>query len=261
MIAAALLACRPAAPPSDPLTPLMEDSATGSASCPDADQDRLDDCAEAALGTDPTVQDTDGDGYFDGDEVAVGSDPTDADSRIYAGGWPYHPDKDRLGDPGFGGVAAQGAQIPRFVGTDQFGQAVDLYDFAGAGVPLVLDVSAGWCDPCRDLAGWLAGAPSATFDAVPGWAAVRDDLAAGRISWITILFEDDAVQPAEGPFCAEWAEAFPNDRVAVLADPASQLTDWLFPSAYPNLHLVGADMVLQVYDPFGPGRVLDALSE
>jgi hypothetical protein len=149
--------------------------------------------------------------------------------------------------------------VPRFVGADQFGQPVDLYDLAGHGVPVVLDVSAGWCDPCRELAAWLDGAPSATFDVVPEWAAIRADVEEGRVLWVTLLFEDDVSQPADAAFAAEWAAAFPNPAIPVLADPESALTDWLFPGAYPSLNLASDAMILEVYDPFGFDAALDAL--
>jgi Bacterial TSP3 repeat len=46
----------------------------------DSDSDGLNDCAEAALGTDPHNPDTDGDGLSDGDEVGRGTDPLKADT-------------------------------------------------------------------------------------------------------------------------------------------------------------------------------------
>ena len=51
------------------------------APCLDTDADRLDDCDELELGTDPSLADTDGDGDLDGDELAEGTDPLSADNR------------------------------------------------------------------------------------------------------------------------------------------------------------------------------------
>jgi hypothetical protein len=225
----------------------------------DADFDRLDECEELRIGTDPARPDTDGDAYLDGDEIREATDPLDAASRIYTGGWPYFADKDRLGDPGFDGAAAAGAQVPRFVGVDQFGEAVDLYDLAGHGVPIVLDVSTGWCAPCRELAGWLSGEPSPTFDADPAWASIRAAVDEGDVQWVTILFEDAEAVPADAAFAAEWAETWPNDRIPILADGDSALTDWLWPAGFPNLHVLSETMILEVYDPFGFADALDAL--
>jgi hypothetical protein len=177
----------------------------------------------------------------------------------YAGGWPCNPDKDALGEPPWDGVADEGLQVPRFVGEDQFGEPVDLYDLAGHGVPAVLDVSAGWCDPCQALARWLEGEDVDGFD--PAWDPIRDAVAAGDLLWVTVLFEDAANQPATGAFSADWSAEFPNDAVPVLADPDKQLTDWLFPAAYPNVHLLSDAMVLEVYDPFGFDRTFAALAD
>src|SRR5439155_6949053 len=96
----------------------------------DADSDYLSDADEAKRGTDPYNPDTDGDSYLDGDEVLMGTDPLDAKSRIYQGGWPFQRDKDQVVDPGFATKPVLGAIVPRLVAHDQFGELVDLYDFA-----------------------------------------------------------------------------------------------------------------------------------
>ena len=107
--------------------------------------------------------DTDGDGYTDLQEEHFGSNPNDVSSLIYKGGWPYNVDKDYMPYINFKDcssipygngcqctedsqcmegskceilftsqncVPKQGAQLPRFIGIDQFGDNVDLYDFA-----------------------------------------------------------------------------------------------------------------------------------
>ena len=97
----------------------------------DTDGDYLDDGDEHTRGTDPLIMDTDADGYIDGDEVHAGTDPLDITDVIYIGGWPYNRDKDALGDPQLEGISPEtGSQFARLRRIDQFGDEVDLYDFA-----------------------------------------------------------------------------------------------------------------------------------
>jgi hypothetical protein len=224
----------------------------------DGDEDFLTNAEEAELGTDPANPDTDADEYKDGDEVLEGTDPLDPASVIYAGGWPYQRDKDQIEDPGFEGEATVGGVMPRLVGFDQFGDEVDVYDFALHGRPIVVDLSAIWCEACKDLARWLAGEPS-TLDASPEYAPIVAKVRAGEIHWITVIFED-ALGNAAGPeHAVAWAETFPHPDVAVLADDDRALADFLYPGSFPNLQLLDEDMTFRVYDRFDYRPALDAL--
>ena len=103
----------------------------------DSDGDRLDDCEEADLGTDPDQPDTDDDGTSDGDEVECVSDPLDASEQCYACGW-------RHGDPG--DLVSTGAGLGDVVENvpflDPCEEVVDLWDFAGE--YHILFVTAAW---------------------------------------------------------------------------------------------------------------------
>lgn len=110
----------------------------------DTDDDGLTDFEESQGTTDPLNADTDGDTYLDFDEIAEGTDPSDPESRIYTGYWPYNRDKDAIADPGWDGAAREGETVPRFIAVDQFGDEVDLYDFAGHDKPIVLNLTAEW---------------------------------------------------------------------------------------------------------------------
>jgi hypothetical protein len=224
----------------------------------DPDGDYLSDAKEAELGTDPNNPDSDGDSYLDGDEVLENTDPLDADSVIYQGGWPYQRLKDDIVDPGFDGQAVVGSVIPRLVSVDQFGQQVDLYDFAKHGVPVVVDLSAGWCAACLDAAAWLDGEPSnlgmmSEFDAIP------EMVRSGEIYWITVVFEDASANPATAADAAAWHANAPNEHVAVLADDDRAMFDHLWPGAYPALFVVDEDMALTVYDRYDYAPALRSL--
>jgi hypothetical protein len=236
-------------------------SSTGSTpQAGDADGDYLPDDEEVELGTDPHDPDTDGDTYLDGDEVLEQTDPLDPESRIYRGGWPYQRLKDQIADPGFDGTPMVGGVIPRLVAFDQFGDELDLYDFALHGRRVVIDLSALWCGACKDLAAWLGGEPS-MLDAKTELSEVPNLVNSGRIHWITVLFED-AFGNAAGPEQAvAWAEAFPNPQIAIVADNDRIMYDFLFPGSFPSIQVLDEDMTLRVYDRFDYEGALQFLLE
>lgn len=226
----------------------------------DVDGDYLTADEEASHGTDPANPDSDGDSYVDGDEVLEGTDPLDPLSLIYRGGWPYQRNKQSIVDPGFDSMPAVGAVIPRVMGVDQYGEEVDLYDFALHGRAVVIDLSALWCTACRDMALWLDG-QSSTFDAQQEFGAIVAMVESGEIHWITVIFED-AVGVAAGPEEAiAWYEAFPNPRIPVLADNDRALYDYLFPGSMPSLQVLDEDMTIRVYDRYDYATALRSLLE
>lgn len=207
----------------------------------DTDGDGLSDAEEADLGTDPNAVDSDGDGYEDGHEVSEGTDPTDPDDGIYTGGWPYQPDKGSWEDPGLFGALGIGDTMGSFSGTDQHGDTVELYDLFGHSKPVVIDLSAQWCVPCQQIAGWLEDEPYETFD---GLEAARDAVDSGDLLWVTVLIQDDNLGPATSQTVSEWHETFPHPAIPVLADPQGALHAHFGGPVYPALFLVDSDRTL-----------------
>jgi hypothetical protein len=235
-------------------------TSTGGDPAADPDADYLSNADEAIHGTDPADPDSDDDTYLDGDEVLEGSDPLASASLIYQGGWPYQRMKDQIVDPGFVGPPTLGGVLPHLIAYDQFGELVDVYDFALHGRPIVIDLSAIWCEACKDLSRWLEGEPS-NLDMSPEYAGIPARVSSGEIYWITVIFED-ALGNAAGPeHAVAWAESFPNAKVTILADNDRALFDFLFPGSYPNLQVLDEDMTLRVYDRFDYKPALDSLLE
>ena len=229
----------------------------------DTDGDGLSDDEEAALGTDPELVDSDGDGYSDFEEHDAGTDPLDTASVIYTGGWPYNPNKDALNDPGWETPGTTGDSVPNFTAYDQYGDLVQLYDFAGRGKPIVLDVGTPWCSPCKALAAYLSTGDMDELvwndegDYYPWWsedyADLRRMIQDEEIYWITVLFsESDSSGPTDQSDCEAWDAAFPNEHIPVLADSDLALHGFLAIESFPAMSVVDSDMKMVVHSPTGP---------
>ena len=115
-------------------------------------------CVLLAVGCTPPVEpsdpppplDTDGDGYDDELELAEGSSPTDGFSWPEGDcSWPDFSDE-AAADGVVGTGWALGDVIPDFQLFDSHGGPLSLYQYYG--FVILLDFSAGWCNPCRAVA-------------------------------------------------------------------------------------------------------------
>jgi len=197
------------------------------------------------------VVETDADTDTDTDtDVADADTDTDTDEPFvspYAGGWPFNPDKEALQDPGLGRTIAVGDQVGNFTAVDQFGESVQLYDFAGHGKPVMLDISAEWCLPCQDIGVWLEGGDEFQTEFLAGFGqydAVRDAVDAGDLYWITILAQDGSGRPADATSVQRWSTNYPHDRIPVLADDTGAMMFHLDLGFFPSIFLVDSDMTL-----------------
>lgn len=206
----------------DGLTDTQEEEFGSDPNSADSDEDGVDDATEYEMGLDPNSVDSDGDGYEDSWEIAEGSDPADESSLIYKGGWPYQPDKDSYNAPTSTAEtdSSLGSALPRFELMDQFGEQVDIYDFAGQGKYIVVDVSAMWCPPCQSMASWLAG------NDYDGWGSyvpnVADKVHNGEIYWITVLGENNNGRVPTEENLYSWYTDYPDDNIPVFADTSNK---------------------------------------
>lgn len=225
----------------------------------DTDGDGLSDKDEFDLGTDGTVTDSDADGYLDGDEVTEGSDPTDPSSLIYTGGWPYNADKDSMVDPGMDDKAGKGNMLADIQLIDQFGEVVDIYDFANSGKPLIIDVSTVWCGWCREMAAWLGGdmeeAATETaegynweesFKSADWYDVIPEMVQNGDVYWVTILTEDSSGGTPKEKDASRWANDFPNDQIPILVDTEGNIETYMKVKGFPCVDLVDPNFLFEV---------------
>ena len=204
-----------------------------------------------------------------------------APSYTYKGGWPVNPRSDEIIDPGFdlpcpGPIGCEcrsdadcenqncsahpkgnycvpkaGDLIPRFEAIDQFGESVDLYDFAHQGKMILLELSAAWCSPCNDLASWIT-TNDLTIRENPWWKdqylPIRDMIKNGDVQLINIMFEGKVKTTTVIPEdVVKWYKKYPDHHVPILADEYRFLHSWVKPTGLPCIFLLDENMHLINY--------------
>ncbi len=230
----------------------------------DDDGDGLTNGEEDELGTDRDAIDSDGDGYSDFDEVQTDHDPLDSEDMIYTGGWPYNPDKDDMEDPGWEGRAKEGNMVPRHVGYDQYGDTFDLYDMAGHGKPIIIDISAEWCSYCQELAKYM-GSQESYFDqyerSYPELKVVREAIENGDLIWVEYLDQNQSGATISEKDLEQWEKNYGMPNTPVVADEEMLWLGWTKLRGYPTLILADDTMTILAYDSADYFSQLSAAAE
>jgi len=198
-------------------------------------------------------------------------EPDDDASSEEQSGWPKNPFKDDIPDPGWDSIPGIGTVMPNFQAIDQYGNVVELYDFAGQGVPVVIDVGTWFCEPCKALASYLSeGDPSPFYEDNDedgkvdfawwneSYEVVYDLVDSGQLIWITVLYSLGDPVTAEDVFL--WHEEWPNPHIPVLADTSLQLQEYLGVSAMPRIDVLNEDMIFEIFETGGPTKGMKYVS-
>lgn len=201
--------------------------AVGCSGDKDDDNDGLTNAEEKELGLDKDNPDFDGDGWLDGEEVEYDSDPDD-DGEVV--------------------TAERGNPILNFEVIDQDGERYMLRDLASQGKPMIIDVSASWCSPCRQMATWLESeTPTGSY--LDAYDNVRLAVASDDVLWLTFISQNLQGNDAGLPTIEAWYDDFPYPKVPVLVDREQSFAQWMELQAFPTTMWVNPDMTIQQYDP------------
>ena len=207
--------------------------------------------------------------------LMASSDPINVE---YFGGWPINLNKSEIKDPGpidcsgdlksdtcscikdeecysgkcfnsprVGGYCLQmpGAVLPQFKLMDQFGEEVNLYDFAGHGKFIVIEMSTSWCAPCQQLAAWITD-NDLSVTSHKWWRKeyniIRNLIADKKIFFINIQTQDVYKTPASIESLEDWYNMYTDEHVPILADSKYEVRDWVRPTGYPTIIVLNDKM-------------------
>ena len=170
---------------------IFDDGGSGGGGDEDSDGDGLTDAEEEELGLDPNSADTDMDGFTDSEEVDAGTDG--AVCWDVPTGWSQCQGlaaADGVKKTGYG----VGDTVGSFPGIDQNGETIEFYQFYSQIV--VLDLSAGWCGPCR----------SAAEDAESEYQSYKAD----GVQFVHLMVDDDSYDGyvTDEDFVGDWADQY-----------------------------------------------------
>ena len=228
--------------------------------------------------------DKDRDGYSDEQERHAGTDPFSHKSIIYSGLWPYNVEKHKIKDPGFGecpeGIGCECTNInkcppqsscqklyigsycvpeikaimPRFQGIDQFGEEVDIYDFANQGKNILIEIGSASATPSQELSAWR----SYVHEEVKNrqwwnekFEKIHSIIDNGDIFWIHVIHRNKQKEKATGETVESWYELYSHDNVAILADPEARIKNWVRPTGMPTIIVLNEKMELIVHSSRG----------
>jgi len=220
-----------------------------------------------------------------------------ANQEGYFGDWPVNPNKNEIENPGFGMdcqsdlksarcncstnddcksgecfssprsgqycLQGAGTIFPQFKLMDQFGEEVDLYDFAGHGKLIVLEMSTAWCAPCQKLAAWLTDNDLAVTNHKwwkEEYNIIRDLVNDQKVFFITIQVQDSYKTPSSLESLEDWYNMYPHEQIPLLADSDYGVRDWMRTSGYPTIIVLNDKMEIVQFSLRGWHDSFDLIS-
>ena len=218
----------------------------------------------------------------------------------YFGGWPINEEKNQIQDPGFipdcdsldvlkktgcecladrdcySGkcfnsprvgkycIQGKGTIFPRYKLMDQYGEMVDLYDFANQGKLIVIEFSTSWCQPCKDFAAWLSFGDQ-TVTSHRFWkeefSIIKELIKKEKIYFINIQSQDRYREPSSLESIEEWAYDYPDEMIPIFSDSNYDVRNWARVTAYPTMIVLNEKMEILQFSIRGWQDALKFLSD
>ena len=157
----------------------------------------------------------------------------------------------------------KGDIFPEFIAIDQFGEYVNIYDFANNDNKyILLEMGAAWCGPCNTLASLFAYGEEDIFNESfwnDDYMKIYDLIKNDEIYFITVLYEDEFRDNATGDTAYEWFSTYPDDLIPVLADEDKLLHRIIKPTGIPAITLISPNMEVLNISNRGFNSSFDAL--
>ncbi|EDM75267.1 hypothetical protein PPSIR1_41214 [Plesiocystis pacifica SIR-1] len=192
----------------------------------------------------PSDEETTDDGPSDDETTDDGPSDDDGETEGETG-----TESCPIPDPGWGGSAAVGSPAPHFGGVNQFGEEVNVCEYAGN--PILIDTSAVWCGPCQMMSMCLGGDDQLCLNLFGGNQAALDalitpmraEIEAGTFAWVTVLTEDEGGAPPDHADAVSWDENYPGpEEVWVVSDEQQNYYGHLPIQQFPSFWLMDEAM-------------------
>ena len=161
-------------------------------------------------------------------------------------------------------MQSKGTIFPRYNLIDQYGEDVDVYDFAGHGKLIVIEFSTSWCKPCKELAAWFAyGDIQITKNQwwMSEYDIIKNLVHNDRIYFINIQIQDAYKEPASLFSVEDWFQEYPDEKVPILRDSDYNVRDWVRITGYPTVIVLNDKMEIVQFSVRGWHDAFNFLSE
>ena len=150
--------------------------------------------------------------------------------------------------------------FPEFVGTDQYNQKVNLYNFGNQNKYIIIELATTWCKACKTLADWLAN-DNLEIKNKRWWKdeyiKVKELIQNNELYYITILYEKNDRKLPNYLTAQNWFKSYPEENIPILIDEKKEIHKWVKPTGIPTTILLNEKMEIVNFSTRGINSSFD----